>query len=143
MHDTAQVYMLSGRHAGTPITRVPVSYLRWMVNVNHTLADFARAELVRRGSTVPDIEISPHAIDRASQRCLDVWRQRRHGKEGLYAWLLRMSQEARDAYPDRQRVQHNGMILVFEYGAEWPTLLTVMRVNIEGLSKLRRGYRRR
>ena len=39
-----------GKHKGELYTRVPVSYLFWMVNVEHQDAATAQAEIDRRGS---------------------------------------------------------------------------------------------
>ena len=64
-----------GRHKGTPYTRIPVSYLLWMVGAGHSRADVAQAELDRRGTTVPELDISGHAIDRASLVCRRTWHQ--------------------------------------------------------------------
>lgn len=54
----------------------------------------AQKELDRRGTKFPDIEISAHAIDRASTRVLGVWQNTRFEDEGLYSWLVRMTEDA-------------------------------------------------
>ena len=64
--NTHGMVMPIGRHAGTPITRLPVSYLLWMDQSAHSMANVARAELKRRGTTRPTLDVSNHAIDRAS-----------------------------------------------------------------------------
>lgn len=78
-----------GKHDGELYTRIPVGYLLWMVQCGHRQADIAQAELDRRGTVTPKIEISGHAIDRASQRCLGVWQRTRKDDEGIHAWLSR------------------------------------------------------
>ena len=117
-----------GKHSGTPYTRLPVSYLRWMVNVRHSRADIAQAELDRRGTTVPDLDISGHAIDTASLRVRRTWHETRRKDEGLHSWLCRVSAEAlAAAEPDEDgRCYHLGMKLVFEMDGVWPVLKTVM-----------------
>lgn len=133
--DTHGLRINFGRHNGTLYTQVPVSYLKWMVQCHHRQAAIAQAELDRRGTHTPDLDVSGHALDRASQQCLDIWRRTRkshypyHPHEGLHAWLCRMAAEALEAdRPDpRGGYLHQGMRFVFEPGA-WPVLKTVMRV---------------
>ena len=77
-----------GKHKGDSITRVPVSYLRWMINqfdFSHgDIQGMAKKELDRRGSFLPELEISGHAIDKASTRCIKIWKNTRLKEEGLY-----------------------------------------------------------
>jgi len=57
-----------GKYKGELWTRIPLSYLRWCVNEG-AQAEIAKAELVRRGSSqLPTVEISNHAMDRATLR---------------------------------------------------------------------------
>jgi len=118
-----------GRHQGTLYTRVPVSYLKWMVNTDHTHKGIAQAELERRGTVTPDADISGHAIDRASLFCFDIYRRTRHKGEGLNAWLIRMMREAMDAglIDDTGKHLHNDMKFAIDDDGIWPMLVTVMR----------------
>lgn len=117
-----------GRHAGEPYTRLPVSYLRWMVNARHSRADIAEAELKRRGTVTPDIDITGHAIDRASQRCLDLWQKSRQGPEGLHAWLHRMAVAALEKPADvNGRHRCGEIIFVIDQAGCWPVVKTVLR----------------
>jgi hypothetical protein len=117
-----------GRHSGELYTRIPVSYLRWMVNSNHSKAGIAQAELDRRGTTVPDLDISGHAIDRASLACRKLWHETRGKDEGLHAWLVRMSTAALQEGERRDgKIYHGGMVFAFEEDGCWPVLKTVMR----------------
>ena len=118
-----------GRHAGTLYTRVPVSYLKWMVNSGHNKSEIAAAELKRRGTVTPELDVSGHAIDRASLSCRKIWHQTRHEEEGLHAWLVRMSTEAitKGDIDEKGRYHHNGMLFRFYNDGEWPVLKTVMR----------------
>ena len=127
--DTKNMFVDFGTHRGERYTRVPVSYLKWMVNVGHTRASIAKAELERRGTVTPDVEVSGHAIDRASIRCLAIWERTRIGEEGLHAWLVRMSDEAlRASVLDSQnRFLYCGMKFAFaDEDLVWPVLKTVM-----------------
>ena len=116
-----------GRHAGELYTRIPISYLRWMVNNGHSKASIAQAELDRRGTTVPTLEISGHAIDRASQKLLTVWQESREGDEGLHSWLHRNAEIALSAgdYDGDNRI-YGKIKWCFSFGESWPTLVTVM-----------------
>ena len=116
-----------GKHAGERYTRVPVSYLRWMVNVRHPKADIAEAELNRRGTTLPTLEISHHAIDRASVHLLDKWRKWRQKDEGLYSWLHRVANQAWQKDQSADRVEFGGIVFVFERDGAWPVVKTVIR----------------
>lgn len=116
-----------GRHKGELWTRLPVSYVKWLANDGGKHAAIARAELKRRGTVTPDMDISGHAVDRASQFCMGKWYETRHGNEGLHAWLVRMATEARAR--DRKRgdkYYHAGMKFVFAEGELFPVLQTVM-----------------
>lgn len=120
--------MPSGKHRGELITRVPVSYLKWMVRERHSLANYAQAELDRRGTVTPEIEISGHAIDSASLRIRKVWHESRGEDEGLHAWLVRMAEAAlREGEQRGDKIAFGGVLWVFERDGEWPLLKTVMR----------------
>lgn len=116
-----------GKHKGTLWTRLPVSYVKWLANQDGPYAEIARAELKRRGTVTPGMEISGHAIDRASQQLIGKWMELRLPNEGLHAWLVRMATAARAR--DRQKrdkFYYSGMKFVFEEGEIWPVLKTVM-----------------
>lgn len=122
-----------GKHKGQPITRVPLSYLKWIANEHGMSEQFrreARAEIRRRGTVEPEIEVSAHAIDRASLRLLEVWqmdsamRMTNGEKEGLHSWLVRKAQAAlaEGTQLEDAKMQHDGIVFVFEAGACWPVL---------------------
>jgi uncharacterized protein (DUF3820 family) len=126
--NTHDFIMPSGRHKGERITRMPVSYLKWMVNGGHALADHAKAELDRRGTVTPDLDISGHAIDSASLRIRKIWHETRGDDEGLHAWLVRMASEALVKGEQRgDKIAHAGVLWAFETDGCWPVLKTVMR----------------
>jgi hypothetical protein len=115
-----------------------------MVNTRHTYAGAAQAELERRGTTTPELDISGHAIDRASLRCRKIWHETRGEDEGLHAWLCRVAKEAWDSGPGSalntreieestgEKVEHMGMKFVFEVSGAWPVLKTIMPAKAEG-----------
>ncbi len=118
-----------GKHKGELFTRLPVSYLRWMINENTRQADIAKAEFERRGDTMPKVELSGHAIDNASLRVRKIWHETRGKDEGLYSWLQRMALEALDNGERLKsgKIKYLGMKFVIVEGEEYPTLKTIMR----------------
>lgn len=128
MTNKPNVMMPFGKHKGLPMTQVPVGYLSWMVNERSQLWREAQAELDRRGTVFPKIEISGHAIDRFSQRCLDVWAEKAKCGEGLYSFMARTAEEARKKGVCRRgRSTLFGVVWVFATGNEYPTLKTVFK----------------
>jgi len=127
--DTHGFRLPTGRHAGELITRVPISYLKWMVRERHSCADHAQAELDRRGVRIDSkLEISGHAVDSASLRCRKLWHDSALSGEGLHAWLIRMGEAAIAMGTLKgDKVAYGGMLFVFEGTGEWPLLKTVMR----------------
>lgn len=117
-----------GRHAGELYTRIPVSYLTWMVNQNTSRSHIAAAELKRRGTVMPTLEISGHAIDRASLSCRKYWHETRGEQEGLNAWLLRVSKEAleKNEKDGKGRYVWGKIRLAIEDDGVWPVLKTVI-----------------
>jgi hypothetical protein len=117
--DTHGFLLTFGKHEGKVITRVDLGYLRWMVN-NHTPdCEHAEAELERRGSAIPTLSVSGHAIDRASLRVLDIWLSKRKKKEGLYSWLSRVAALAlRRGTMIDGKVRHRGIVFIFDTETE-------------------------
>jgi len=122
------VTMDFGKHKGELITRVPVSYLRWMINEKTPQSEVAKAEFERRGDTMPKVELSGHAIDNASLRVRKIWHETRNKDEGLYSWLQRMTLEAiAQGATIGDRIHYKGMKFCIAEGEEFPTLKTIMR----------------
>lgn len=146
--DTHNVTIDFGKHKGERWTRLPISYLKWMLNEMPKDSDkwaMADSELERRGDTMPtDVEISNHAIDKASLRVRKQWHEDRGQDEGLYSWLTRICTEALEIKSkdgQSERVNYKGCKLIFTYGNYFPTLKTVMndkswRANASLKSKL-------
>ena len=116
-----------GKHRGERWTRLPVSYLRWLANEAPEWSATANAELERRGTLLSrDVELSSHAVDRASLRCRKIWHETSQPDEGLYSWLVRMATEALAKCGEQEKVRYNGLKLVFAFGAYYPVLKSVM-----------------
>ena len=123
-----------GKHKGERWTRIPIDYLNWIINTTEDSENktrkIAESEVNRRGSFIPTLDISPHAINKASLRCMDIWERTRKENEGLHAWLHRMAEEALLLAPGlkAERIIYNNMRLVFNYGSCYPALKTIMKV---------------
>ena len=103
--------------------------------------DLAKLELERRGDTLPQVEISGHAIDKASLRVWKHWReQNEHARRfakgagnkdwkplGFYSWLSAVTLTALEKGEFKNDKYHYlGMKLVIEEGNEYPLLKTIM-----------------
>ena len=129
--NTHHVTLDFGKHKGELWTRVPVGYLKWILNEmpeSDERHQLAKAELERRGDTMPtEVEISNHAIDKASLRVRKAWHTDRGQDEGLYSWLVRISTEVlSEQQQQHEKLNYKGCKLVFTYGNHYPTLKTVM-----------------
>jgi hypothetical protein len=135
--DTQDLILEFGKkHRGERVQRVVASYLLWMVNEleqENPWRAIAEAELKRRGTVLPQIDISGHAIDRASlnPKVRAIWHETSNPDEGLHAWLVRAGQEARitglvEKQGDDEVAYYGGIKWVFELGNNWPTLKTLM-----------------
>ncbi len=113
-----------GKHKGERWTRLPLSYIKWLANTGN---DIALAELKRRGSAdIGKLEISGHAIDRASVQLRKVWHKEAiDDQEGIHSWLHRRAVEADDG--KSERVSKNGIIFIFVRGELFTAVKTVMR----------------
>jgi len=119
--NTHGLWIEFGKHKGERWTRVPFSYLRWIVcsmTDKPQIVAIAQAEIERRGGERPELDISAHAVDRASLRCRKRWHEDRGEDEGLYSWLTRITLEAvKDGTVDEQgRYRWKGMKLMIEIG---------------------------
>jgi len=134
--NTHDVVIDYGRHRGERFTRLPISYLKWMVRESAPQHEYAKSELTRRGTSTPAIEVSGHAIDRFSQRFLGIWQQHCEmtGETvGLWSYLNRLAGEAwhylqTDPEVDAEgdRVVFIGITWVFATNGQWPVVKSVM-----------------
>jgi len=127
--DTHDLRIEFGKHKGERWTRIPFSYLRWIVcsmTDKPAIVEIAQAEIERRGGDRPELDISAHAVDRASLRCRKRWHEDRSEDEGLYSWLTRITLEALadGTVDDQGRYRWKGMKLVIEQG-NVPILKTI------------------
>jgi hypothetical protein len=131
--NTHDVMMEFGKHKGERLTRVPLSYVKWMMNevkMSDRWKGLAKAEFKRRGAPDITVELSGHAIDNASLRVRKIWHETARDKEeGLYTWLQRMTLEALEKGErlESGKIKYLGMKFVIEQGEEFPVLKTIMR----------------
>lgn len=119
-------YLRLGQYKGMPISRVPQAHLKYLIRCRDEEAGEALKELERRGTLRGNLEITAHAIDRSSQRCLGFYLETRKKNEGLYSWLTRMCEAALTFPSDRYGNHRYGrLILTFEYRGDMPVLVTV------------------
>lgn len=119
-----------GKHKDALYTRLPCGYLWWMVNNRSREYEVAMAELDRRGMKErPTMDISAHAVDNASLRCLDSWDWDHDHNEGLHSWVVRIAREALEdgnKFNDEKYVhRRTGLLLVFQLDLAWPVLVTM------------------
>jgi hypothetical protein len=118
-----------GKHKGERWTRVPVSYLRWPINVGSQWAEIAKAELERRGTILEhEIVLTPHAIDRFYLRYAKGGMRRQDIIEmgGIYSALHKIAQEALQQAKGAEEVKYKKFKFVFKYQQLDTILLTVM-----------------
>jgi len=121
-----------GKYAGKQWTQVPLNYIKFLVKNKAYDMHLAEKEMNRRGASIDDddMDLSGHAINRASQYCLDLWQKQRKGGEGLHAWLLKNAKQAFKHRPaNKEKIPHNQMLFVFQSEGIGATLLTVIRDN--------------
>lgn len=129
-------YIGFGRYSGTPWTRLPISYLRKLANSGYGSGQAqARLELERRGLSVEDedIEITLHAVDRASLKLIGRWKKEARGELGFASWIKKGAQEAirQGQFVGNNRYVYNGVVYVVVSGHIVPSVVSVYPVNDE------------
>jgi hypothetical protein len=136
MINTHNLIVDFGKHKGERWTRIPIGYLKWLVNEDSQYKEMAESELKRRGVVIEHIiEISGHAIDRASTSCHKIWEQTSLKNEGIYSWLQRIASEAIKPFYkvgekrfERKGIIYNRMRFIFHFGEMYPVLLTIIPI---------------
>ncbi len=123
MIDTHNLIVDFGKHKGERWTRIPISYLRYLVNGSSgTNSSIAKAELARRGTTIPNtLELSSHSIDRASQ-ITDIWEEK-----GVCSWLQKIGEQALEFAKGKDTISYKGFKFCFTYGNYYPILKTIIK----------------
>lgn len=118
-----------GRYAGTPIDKLPNSYLRWMIGQDFPKAwlEIARKKLEQSDYNDTYLSVSRHAIDMFSKRFLDRWlkTEARKDGDGLATFLVKQAEQAWEKGADvsKRRHQDDGIV------KEWEGIRYVFGVN--------------
>jgi hypothetical protein len=125
---TTYVLEFGKKHRGERIARVRAGYLLWMVQERAGPWEVAQLELDRRGISLPQIDLSSHAVDTASLRIRKTWHENREKAEGLHSWLCRAAIEAIEKGEKLEAgvYLHLEVKWVVAMDGEWPTLKTVI-----------------
>ena len=135
--DTNNLIIDFGKYKGQLWTRVPVSYLQWLLNQKDDNIKYkkqfdydkkiAKSELNRRGTNLQhDVEITPHAVDKASLRVRKIWHQTCNENEGIYTWLSRIAGQAITEKGKNEIIRYLGIKFIFKIGNNYPILKTVI-----------------
>ena len=123
--------MTVGRYAGTPVDRLPNSYLRWIITQGFSkeIIDAAKSKLEDSDYSDLYLSVSRHALDMFSKRLLSLWIQSEGGRgdeaEGIATFVAKLAQEAWEEGEDvsKRRHQNDGII------KEWKDVKWVFGVN--------------
>ena len=112
-----------GKYAGTPIDRLPNSYLRWMITQDFPKAwlDLALKKLESSDHSDLFLSVSRHAIDMFSKRFLALWIEAdKHIEVGLATFIAKLAQEAWEKGTDvsKRRHQDDGVVKEWQ-GIKW------------------------
>lgn len=76
----------------------------------------------------PEVDLTAHAIDRASLYCRDKWHEERvKNGLGIHSWLVKVATEAlaKGEKKEDGKIVWKGMKFAFQTETRWPILLTV------------------
>lgn len=127
----------TGKYRGELWTRLPLAYVKFLANSSQgSQQAIALAELERRGIDPGKdgygIDVTMHSVDRASQKLLHFWNDRRIGDEGLATWMARTALEAieKGRYHNG-RYEFEGIRYVIKKGYLEPVLASIYPVTAE------------
>lgn len=138
--------MTVGRYAGTPIDKLPNSYLRWMLTQDFPKLwkDAAAKKLDASQHSDIYLNVTRHTLDMFSKRFLHLWLQteaRKKEGDGFATFVARAAQEAWEKGEDTSLHRHqddglrrdwNGLRWVFKVAEGYPDfkdVITVMEAN--------------
>jgi len=125
----SEEFVAFGKHKGERWTRVPISYLRWLINVGSQYAELAKAELERRGTVLEhEIVLTPHAIDRFYLRYGGSGLKRQDIIEmgGIYSALYKLAVAALQQSKGQEAIRYKKLKFIFRYEELDTILVTVM-----------------
>lgn len=124
--NTQDVVIDFGKYRGVRIQHLPRGYLVFMVQNETQQWQYAEAEMDRRGTVIPQIELSAHSIDTASLRIRKTFHEHRGKNQGLHSWLAEAAWAAYQEKPKGVDVhEYLGVRWVFGIDGVFPMLKTV------------------
>lgn len=130
-----------GRYAGTPIDKLPNSYLRWMMmqDFPKLWKDAAKRKLDASQHNDIYLSVSRHTLDMFSKRFLHLWLPQARSKEGdgIATFVAKLAQEAWEKGEDTSLHRHQddglrrdwqGLRWVFQVAEGYPDLKEVITV---------------
>ena len=136
-----------GRYSGTPIDKLPNSYLRWMITQDFpkNWLEFARRKLEESDYNDVYLNVSRHATDMFSKRFIEQWIQSESHKEdkgdGIATYIAKQAQEAWEKGADVSKHRHKddgivknhkGIKWVFNVNPNYPDYKDVITVMPSG-----------
>ncbi len=114
--------MIVGRYAGTPVDRLPNSYLRWIIGQDFPkiILDAAKKKLEQSDYNDLYLNVTRHAVDMFSKRFLYLWNEhiRKQGDkgDGLATFIVKQAQEAWENGTDisKHRHQDDGTVKLYK-----------------------------
>lgn len=114
--------MQVGRYAGTPVDKLPNSYLRWMMSQDFPkdILEVARRKLAQSKYNNDYLNVSRHALDMYSTRFLNRWLDSPERSSGFATFVTKAAQIAWEKGVDRSKHRHRDDGIVKEYeGIQW------------------------
>ncbi|KKK92168.1 hypothetical protein LCGC14_2705630 [marine sediment metagenome] len=125
MNQVNSPIIIVGRYAGTPIDKLPNSYLRWMITQDFPKdwLEAARKKLKESDYNDLHLNVSRHAIDMFSKRFIDRWlnsESSRSDGDGLATYMAKLAEKAWEKGKDVSKKRHKDDGIVKEYlGIKW------------------------
>jgi len=111
-----------GKYAGTPIDKLPNSYLRWMITQSFPKdwVEIAVKKLEQSDYNDFFVNVTRHAIDMFSKRFLSLWLEAEATKgeegDGIATFIAKASQRAWERGTDISQHRHQDDGVVKEFG---------------------------
>ena len=89
------------------------------------------------------IEITAHAMNRASTRCYSFWKRYKKKNEGIYDWLVRFCFEALiDGKKESGKLQYKGLLFIFVAPKTEGSYLKLVTLGIANTSTIKKQRRK-
>ena len=128
--DTHNKLVGFGKYKAWRWTNVPISFLKKVANGDGDCNKIADAELERRGfKDHGDIELTMHALNKASITFFNEWREMSENREGIVDWVLRVFREAlmNGKVISEGEVKKDGITYRYDVGNKFITLISMWK----------------